>query len=124
MKKKMKEYTFSENNSGGSWWLKEKDYLALFKEGWKYKESDWDKKQGYDTKPFLSESGDTVPYGWRHNLVGKFSSIRDAVESFERATGRDFFEEGCNCCGAPFYIYGDKESLSGDSVIREVVRPW
>lgn len=118
---------FSENNSGGSWWLGRKDYEALFAAGWRYQELESTSYCDY-SKPFLDRSSDPVPYGWRHSTVGEFASLREAVESFERATGKDFFEEGCNCCGAPFSISTDGENeyeyISGDSVEREAKRPW
>lgn len=110
------KYKFSENNSGGSWWLNREQYDKLFTAGWEYHATEYDKENKYDTQPHLDKKDSTVPYGWRHNLVGEFNSIREAVESFERATGQDFFEEGCNCCGAPFSIASEdhKEYLSGD----------
>jgi len=123
----MTTYKFSENNSGGGWWLDERKYKALFVAGWKYEPSEYDIKEGYDKNPFPLSGGnkeDTVPYGWRHNLTGEFDSIRSAIESFEMVTGMDFFAEGCNCCGAPFYMFGGDEYLSGNSVKREVIRPW
>ncbi len=52
--------------------------------------------------------------------------MQEAVETFEKATGQDFFEEGCNCCGAPFSMsdVDGSEYVSGDSVSRVTVRPW
>lgn len=122
----MPKYEFSENNSGGRWWLNRSDYDALFAAGWTYEPSDWDKKNGYDTRPFLDGEGDAVPYGWRHGLLYEAETMQEAVESWEHATGADFFAEGCNCCGAPFSIStvdGD-EYISGDTVSRTVNRPW
>jgi hypothetical protein len=120
----MKTYEFSENNSGGSWWLDRKKYDALLAAGWRYEVSDYDKEHGYDTKGWSTD--DPVPYGWRHGLKGEFESIRAAVESFERATGEDFFALGCTCCGPPFSISGPgmDEYLSGSSVDYEPRRPW
>ena len=120
----MTTYKFSENNSGGRWWLNEKQYTALFAAGWKYEASEYDKKEGWDTESFCSDKNDPVPYGWRQNLTGEFGSMQEAVKSFEQATGQDFFAEGCNCCGAPFYISSDHEYLSGDSIERTPIRPW
>ena len=118
------KFAFSENNSGGSWWLGRKQYEALLAAGWKYEPSDYDKERGYDVEPFSSGEKDPVPYGWRHGLTGDFGSMKEAVENWEKATDEDFFAEGCNCCGAPFSISSDKEYLSGDSVNRETIRPW
>ena len=124
----MKTYTFSENNSGGSWWLSRENYDALMEKGWKYEPSEYDIKQNHDTQSFMNSQTDNVPYGWRHGLTGEFESIREAVESFELATGKDFFDQGCNCCGAPFSISSrgdnDYEYLSGDSVAHTPNRPW
>lgn len=117
------KYTFSENNSGGSWWLNRKQYEKLFAAGWKYEPSSYDLERGHDKvgDPF---SGD-VPYGWRHGLFLEANSIREAVENWEAAIGEDFFAEGCNCCGAPFSISGDDgEHMSGNSVERRTIRPW
>lgn len=120
------KYYFNENNSGGSWWLDKDQYERLFAAGWKYEPCDYDIEQGYDKKPFFDGEKKSVPYGWRHGLVGEFSSIKEAVENWERATGQDFFAEGCNCCGSPFSMHSDNydECASGDSVQREVIRPW
>src|SRR5574343_270648 len=98
---KVDTYRFSENNSGGSWWLTKEDYEALFEAGWIQPEPE-EKDSPIRRLSQLLSGG--VPYEWRHNVTGKFASIRDAVQSFEKATGKDFFEKGCNCCGAPFSI--------------------
>ena len=119
----LNEYNFSENNSGGSWWLSRKQYDALMAAGWYYVPSEYDLKEGFDKKGFLDRD-DSVPYGWRHGLKFKAASMKEAVESFEAATGEDFFAEGCNCCGAPFSMSGPDDYVSGDSVRREVVRPF
>ena len=100
-----KVYEFDENNSGGSWWLNRKQYEALFKAGWTYKPSEWDLEHGHESEPFLNEEGDTVPYGWRHNLKGEFNSIDEAIDNFEEATNENYHAEGCPCCGPPFNIH-------------------
>ncbi len=123
--KSKKKYKFNENNSGGNWWLNKRQYEKLFAAGWKL-DKEWAEPFGdFDpTKPW-SESDD-VPYGWRHNLYYEAYDIREAVESWENATGQDFFSEGCHCCGAPFSMRGEGEYqyLSGNSVDRVTVRPW
>ena len=120
------KYEFSENNSGGSWWLDRAQYERLMANGWQYEASDFDKEQGFHTTPFLADEGDNVPWGWRNHLTGEFDTIQAAVESFERHTGEDFFAEGCNCCGCPFSIHASEgsEYVSGDSVARQTIRPW
>lgn len=121
-------FEFSENNSGGSWWLNRKQYDALMAAGFYYEKPEGDSVFGinYD-EPFLGSKSDNVPYGWRHNLRVKAVDIRDAVERWEAATGEDFFAEGCNCCGCPFSMSSVSEPYeyaSGDSVSRETIRPW
>lgn len=119
----MNEYEFSENNSGGRWWLNREQYDALFAAGWTYEPSDYDKEHGWNTKPW--PTGDpSVPYGWRGRLKFKAASIREAVESWEKATKQDFFVLGCTCCGAPFTISGDDGYMSGDLVEHTPVRPF
>ena len=126
----MKVYELSENNSGGSWWLNRAQYEALHKAGWYY-------APYYDDstcltnldEPFL---GGDAPYGWRHRTRVEAESLQAAVESFEAATGEDFFAQGCNCCGVPFSItaigedgypdYG--EYVSGHDARLETVRPF
>jgi hypothetical protein len=123
----MNTYRFSENNSGGSFWLTREQYERLFEAGWTYEPDEYDRTNGYDTDAFLDNHPNPVPYGWRRRLEFKAKTIREAVESFEAATGEDFFAEGCNCCGAPFSISNSDdwtESLSGDDVSHQPVRPW
>ena len=126
----MPKYEFSENNSGGSWWLNKEQYLKLFAAGWSYVPSDFDKERGYDQKGFAGDKSDTVPWGWRHNTQGEFATIREAVESFETTTGEDFFAEGCNCCGVPFSISSVYEAgvtteyISGNDAVHSYGRPW
>ena len=109
------KFIFSENNSGGKWWLKRTQYESLFKSGWVYEPKEYQIKNGYDKKSFyetfftakldLFPEVDDVPYGWRLNLVGEFNSMEDAIENWENTTGRDINEQGCSCCGNPFSIY-------------------
>jgi hypothetical protein len=111
----MKTFEFSENNSGGSWWLDRDDYQKLFDAGWFLAEG-WDSSSfGMDPlKPW--SHGDDVPYGWRHNLRFVGESHAEAVASWERATGKDVDEVGCRCCGQPYYVsevYEVKEVANG-----------
>jgi hypothetical protein len=121
----MRTYEFSENNSGGSWWLNKQQYEALFAAGWTYTPSEYDLEVGHDKNGFLNDKGDTVPYGWRHGLRFEAESIKDAVQSWEDATGENLFAGGCPCCGPPFYISSvdsPYESVSGG--YEEMSRPF
>lgn len=126
----MPVYELSENNSGGSWWLNKAQYEALFEAGWYYEP--WPEERGSlfgnPDEPFL---GGDVPYGWRHRTRIKAESLQAAVESFEAATGEDFFAQGCNCCGVPFSIGSVDEDggmgpeyISGNDARLETVRPF
>jgi hypothetical protein len=129
-----KRYAIHENNSGGLWWLNSTQYDALFAAGWKVDETQMQSGGWGDrTKPFLEDKGDTVPYGWRSGAVYfEADNIREAVESFERVTGEDFFAQGCNCCGVPFSMaaMGDdgdsdyNDYISGSDALISAREPW
>ena len=54
--------------------------------------------------------------------------MRAAVEEFERVTGQDASDEGCNCCGQPHNFSGvDTESgkyVDGPSIERTSRLRW
>ena len=88
---------YRSNNSGGSWWLKDKDWKALEKAGWEVK---W-----IANDPFYKKWGGTEDGRWLGGLA-KEATLRgvklpEAVESFERATGACATDVGCPCCGNP-----------------------
>jgi hypothetical protein len=100
---------YSSNNSGGDWWLTDEDWKALEDAGWKVQ---WHKDDPPDS-PFarsISEDG-----RWLGALAG-YASIdaetpADAMRSFEKATGKDVSDEGCNCCGPPHsFSWGGEEA--------------
>ena len=117
-------YKFGENNSGGSWWLNREQYDRLFEAGWKYEPSEYDIEQRHDKEAFLGDEGDTVPYGWRHNLSFEADSIQEAVSSWESATGENFFAGGCPCCGPPFGIGSEDYAEYETGRYVEASRPW
>ena len=118
-------YEFSENNSGGSWWLNRAQYDKLFDAGFFLDEDGMKSSERFGSSSLSTKD---VPYGWRSNVQVEAASLQEAVERWEDATGEDFFAEGCNCCGAPFSMHsvgeGDYDYVSGDSVNRTVNRPW
>lgn len=96
---------YSSNNSGGRWRLKDEDWYALEKAGWKVA---WAK----DSKlPMfgLDEDG-----RWLGALATSASreglSLRDAADEWARVTGECATEAGCPCCGNPhsFTQYDDE----------------
>lgn len=122
---------YSSNNSGGSWWLKDEDWLNLEKAGWKvewisemtHPEPDPKCKEckgtgivtdrGYDdnrcfcaSNPYLSfgkitNNGHRYHEGLAKQATLQCNSIKDALESFEKVIGQSVTDEGCNCCGPP-----------------------
>lgn len=90
--------TYTSNNSGGHWWLSDKDWRDLEAAGWTLK----------------------PPYGGQERWLGAiateaskdFPTMREAVEEFEAITGQDASAEGCNCCGPPHYFSGRAEDGS------------
>jgi len=93
----MKIYHYTSNNSGGSWWLTDQNWLDLEKEGWKVL---WKRDDPY-ARP--DENG-----RWLGALATEaekeFHSKPEAVAEFERITGANVDDEGCPCCGQPHYI--------------------
>ena len=119
MEKILVEY--SSNNSGGSWWLDKEDWLSLEKAGWKVK---WGKgdfiykegrytydKDGYPVFEVSDEEwlGAPAKHAW---YICK--TPKEALESFEKATGKDITDEGCNCCGAPHSFSWEGGYCSGE----------
>ena len=113
MKKLLVEY--NSNNSGGGWWLKDKDWKKLEKAGWfivwATKSYDYSKKGGLQyTKngfPKLKNEADSFCSGDRwlgalaRSAYKHFDAIKDALEEFEKITKQTVSDKGCNCCGAP-----------------------
>lgn len=106
----MKFFQFSENNSGGSYWLDASDYRNLLDTG------DW----GLDSVDVEDESPYGLEFRLRHNLVGRFDSYDDARESFESVTGQNLDARGCDCCGRPFRLY--ETNLEGSFVNDAALR--
>ena len=79
---------YSANNSGGSWWLSDKNWRDLEAAGWRV---EWRKER------------------WLGALATEaskaFASESDAVEEWERVTGESASAIGCTCCGRPHAFY-------------------
>jgi len=90
----MIKVTYDSNNSGGGWWLDEKDWDALEANGWKVH---WGNRSSKDLK-----KGEETWLGALAVKASKeFPSVRDAIIEFEELTGEKATDEGCNCCGPP-----------------------
>jgi len=128
---------YNSNNSGGTWWLSDKDWEALEAAGWKVKWSSleflYDNKGNYvceeDGTPKLvpvnslgdqgkRQSWATVDKNGVYRWLGALArtayrvglDLRGAVDEWERVTGECATDAGCPCCGVPhtFTEYDDR----------------
>lgn len=95
---------YNSNNSGGRWWLTGEDWKALESSGWEVR---WFSNQTDTIFKPDSEGrwlGALASRAIRNNL-----SLREAVDEWERVTGKSSTEAGCPCCGNPhrFTEYDD-----------------
>jgi hypothetical protein len=108
---------YSSNNSGGSWWLSDKDWEKLRKAGWevqdyvhvcreverKIAEGDSEVLR-FDPRRWYSQDAKGV-YRYLGAIATKatknFETPAEAMREFEKITGQSVMDEGCNCCGAP-----------------------
>lgn len=128
-----KLYEYRSNNSGGFWWLKDENWLALEEAGWEviwggslyFCGQSWDRPevvpdpycedcQGH--KRFSSfESLNKSP---KNRYLGRaaatsarkeFYSKGEAIAEFERVADQNYYSRGCPCCGSPHDIYEVKD---------------
>lgn len=102
---------YRSNNSGGSWWLKDKDWTALEQAGWKV---EWAKDE--PNRSFIKDGR----YMGALAVAASFEceTPGDAMRSFEAATGQNVSDEGCNCCGAPHPFSWDGGYASGEGCLE------
>ena len=118
------EYT--SNNSGGSWWLSDDDWKNLEKAGWTiiwggeyFCHTKFSFHEKPENKPEPCKSDKKCPGhrcfdSWEEmtnddkwlgalakSAYKDFNSIIEALKEFEKITGQNVSDEGCNCCGAP-----------------------
>lgn len=93
---------YSSNNSGGSWWLQDKHWRALERAGWKVF---WVKDSAEHKKHVYLSAREKKDGRWMGALAVyaeyPTSSLKEAIESWEAATGKDATALGCSCCGTP-----------------------
>lgn len=123
---------YRSNNSGGHWWLKDDDWFALEKAGWKVawvrlenaytddgdyqRDPDGTPKlvpagQGNSRYPSLASREDDRWLGALAKSAFKVgaTSVREAADEWEAITHQSATEAGCPCCGQPhnFTLYRD-----------------
>lgn len=91
---------YASNNSGGSWWLKDEHWHALAKAGWQVV---WavNGDAYYDGPPPAESDGSRYMGALAKRAFLDCETPVDAIRSFEKATGMEASDEGCNCCGPP-----------------------
>lgn len=129
--------TYNSNNSGGSWWLEDKDWKTLEEAGWTviwggyyFCHSNWAKApkgKNEPCEPGEDCNGHRKYENWK--AVGKdryigsalakeaykdFNSPAEALREFEKITGQSVMDEGCNCCGSPHSFRWESGSASGE----------
>ena len=105
------EYT--SNNSGGSWWLKDADWLNLEKAGWAV---EWAKDIKSDY--FHADENGRWLGALAKRCSKDFNSPADAMREFEKITSQDVSDDGCNCCGAPHEFSWDGGYASGSDCLQ------
>jgi hypothetical protein len=98
----MGKVKYSSNNSGGSWWLSDEDWLNLEKAGWKV--------QWYRNDPHMKQWVDEPDNGrflgaLASNATREGLSLKMAIAEWEDITGESAYDEGCRCCGEPHSFY-------------------
>lgn len=88
---------YDSNNSGGNWWLEDKDWEALEAAGW---EVEWG-GLGSSFSKEKPKKGDRWLGALACTASKNFETPGDAMREFEKITGQDVSNGGCNCCGAP-----------------------
>ena len=91
---------YSSNNSGGEWWLNDKDWKALEAAGWEvkwFRDSAIRESGRYDVMANARKTG-----RWLGALAAEaskeFETPADAIREWEKITGKDAGEDGCSCC--------------------------
>ena len=94
---------YRSNNSGGEWWLQDKDWRALQDNGW-------------ELEPLMTKDQDGRWLGAICTAASKdYPGLREAIAGWESATGMSASDSGCDCCGPPheFHTEDYSEYLSG-----------
>jgi hypothetical protein len=84
------EVDYSENNSGGSWWLDAADYVALIAAGW--------------TAGHTAHDGTTRSVSKVFVAASENAAYDAAVAEWTALTGGNATATGCECCGSPHYF--------------------
>lgn len=98
---------YSSNNSGGSWWLKDSDWLKLSQAGWEVR---WFRElpEGSPYREFADEDGRWLG-ALATSAIRRNTSLKKAIAEWEEILGMDSTDEGCECCGPPHFFSERKD---------------
>lgn len=100
---------YDSNNSGGRWWLKDKDWEALEAEDWQV---DWIvDPESNPGMPFIK--GERWLGALAHHARKRFGSMRSGIKEWERITEKNATDIGCSCCGPP-HNFRSKNETTGE----------
>ena len=94
--------TYVSSNSGGDWWLTDKNWRDLESAGW---DVEW-----------VKDSEHYRQLGCKDRWLGALAKVatrsgipfHEAIQEWESVTGQDAGDLGCNCCGAPHSFSSDE----------------
>jgi hypothetical protein len=101
---------YRSNNSGGSWWLSDKDWLTLEAAGWTV--------DYYKDQENRFSKGDRFLGALANGASKEFETPDDGIAEFVKITDQDPWAEGCNCCGRPHMF--SYEDAKGETHYPEV----
>jgi hypothetical protein len=112
---------YDSNNSGGGWWLSDKDWNNLADAGW---EVQWIRNDRKDIGSTPDKSGRWLgamacEAHFEVESDNPGAALRIAVQHWENTTGKDSSLEGCTCCGPPHNFAVMKKDEDGN-----LVRDW
>ena len=103
---------YVSNNSGGDWWLKDLDWLALEESGWcvHWVRDVPEKGRFLGKSPdgkFLGANATSACKDFEANF--EYLAEEYAALDWESSVAQNSLEEGCSCCGRPHSFYGHKK---------------
>jgi hypothetical protein len=117
-------FKYSSNNSGGSWWVTDEGWKALEVAGWTVNWTVNEKHIGQ------KKGADRWLGALATSAEKELGSLQEAITEFESASGANFSDEGCNCCGPPHDMsYLDEDGKTQyvdcyDFISRARTNPW
>lgn len=91
---------YDSNNSGGSFWLSDQNWIDLEKAGWIV---EWGGRS-YGEEPKCRSAEEAAKNRYMGALAisaRRYLPITLAIAEWERITGECATDEGCGCCGPP-----------------------